>query len=133
MKKHAAKKRAVKKHVVKKRTAKKPGAKKPGSKKPSVKKPVVDQPVVVCNDGSISRNASSITFVNYGQVPCTITSCGVPGWPSPPKPNPVVPAEQNGVPGTVTVQLDSQTQPGTYPYTSDCCGQRQMPPKIVVS
>jgi hypothetical protein len=87
-------------------------------------------PIIVCKDGTLSRTASSITFLNNNTVPCTITSCGVPGWPSPPQPNPVVPAA-----GTTTVQLVSQTQPGTYPYTSGCCSSRggDTPPKIIVS
>lgn len=88
-------------------------------------------PIIICQDGEIGGNASSITFVNPTTSPCTITSCAVPGWPSPPQPNPVVPAAQNGVNGQVTVQLISQTQPGLYNYTSDCCPQA-MPPKIKV-
>jgi hypothetical protein len=92
-------------------------------------------PIIVCQDGTLSRTASSITFLNNNTVPCTITSCGVPGWPSPPQPNPVVPAALNGVPGTKTVQLVSQTQPGTFPYTSGCCSTKagHTPPKIIVS
>ena len=105
------------------------GAKR-GSMKES-KERAVDVPVTVCQDGTIGGNASSITFVNYNTYPCTITSCGVPGWPSPPQPNPVVPPAQGAVPGTITVQLMSQTQPGTYPYTSDCC-QGNTNPKIKV-
>jgi hypothetical protein len=85
------------------------------------KERAVDVPVTVCQDGTIGGNTSSITFVNYYTTPCTITSCQVPGWPAPPQANPVVPAAQNGVPGTATVQLMSQTQPGDYPYTSSCC------------
>ena len=93
---------------------------------------MADQPTVVCQDGTIGGNASSITFLNYNTVPCTITSCGVPGWPSPPQQPPVVPAAQGGVPGTKTVLLVGQTQPGAYPYTSDCCSL-ETPPKIIVS
>jgi hypothetical protein len=43
----------------------------------------------------------------------------------------VVPAEQNGVPGTTTVILIAQTQPGTYIYTSNCC-PGATDPKIIV-
>jgi hypothetical protein len=81
----------------------------------------VDIPVTVCQDGMIGGNSTSITFANYNAYPCTITSCAVPGWASPPRPNPIVPAAQGSVPGTITVPLAGQTQPGTYPYTSDCC------------
>jgi hypothetical protein len=92
----------------------------------------VDVPVTVCQDGTIGGNSSSITFVNYNTNPCTITSCGVPGWPSPPQPNPQIPASPGGgVPGSKTVQLAGQTRPGTYPYTSDCCPGATNP-KIIV-
>jgi hypothetical protein len=103
----------------------------PGDERKSGKHRMADQPTVVCQDGTIGGNASSITFLNYNTYACTITSCGVPGWPSPPQPAPVVPAAQGGVPGTRTVLLVSQTQTGSYPYTSDCC-QGNTNPKIIV-
>jgi hypothetical protein len=90
-----------------------------------------DQPVTVCQDGTISHSAGSITFNNYFPAPCTITSCAVPGWPSPPQPNPVVPAAQGGVPGTLKVILIGATQNGSYPYTSNCCPLLTAP-KIIV-
>jgi hypothetical protein len=73
----------------------------------------------VCKGGTVPPGATSITFTNHHAEPCTITGCKVPGWP----PNsPIIPAEQNGVPGRVTVELAARSAvPGKYPYLASCC------------
>ena len=94
----------------------------------------VDEPIVICQDGTIGTTSGSITFLNYNVNPCAIISCSVPGWPSPPQANPVVPAAQNGVPGTLTLPLlrHGAIPVGSYPYQSNCC-PGGTPPKIIVS
>lgn len=81
----------------------------------------------VCKGGTIGPGATSITFTNDHSEPCTITGCNMPGWPAN---NPVVPAEQNGVPGTLTIQLAASVRSGTYPYQASCCPESH--PKIIV-
>ena len=73
----------------------------------------------VCKGGTVPAGATSITFVNYHPEPCTISGCKMPGWPPA---NPVIPAEQNGVPGKLTIQLAARLAvPGKYPYLASCC------------
>lgn len=78
--------------------------------------------VNVCTGGTASAGVSSLTFTNELPEPVTITSCTMPGWPSPPQANPVIPQAQNGVAGSGTVQLRSRTVKGTYDFTTipDC-------------
>jgi hypothetical protein len=77
----------------------------------------------ICAGGTINSGATSITFTNNHAVPCNITSCSLPGFPTIP-PNVVVPARVGSQPGTKTVQLDPPpTVKGDYPYTADCCDQ----------
>jgi hypothetical protein len=82
----------------------------------------------ICKGGTVAPGATSITFTNHHPVACTITSCTLPGWPAA---APVVPAEKNGVPGELTVQLVAIVQPGTYIYTASCCKKgSSMPIKV---
>ena len=80
----------------------------------------------VCKGGTVSAGSTSIRLTNNHPEPCAITGCEMPGWPA----NLVVPAEQNGVPGTLTVQLAARVAPGTYPYQASCCPESH--PKIIV-
>jgi hypothetical protein len=85
----------------------------------------------ICAGGTISIGATSITFTNNHTVPCNITSCNLPGFPSIP-PNVQVPARVGSQPGTKTVTLNPPpTVAGTYTYTPDCCDQGT-PPQIKV-
>jgi hypothetical protein len=81
----------------------------------------------VCKGATISAGSTSITFTNNHSEPCAITGCNMPGWPAN---NLVVPAEQNGVPGTLTVQLSVVVPKRTYPYQASCCPESH--PKIIV-
>lgn len=72
----------------------------------------------VCEGGTVRTGGTSITFTSHHPVPCTITGCKMPGWPAK---KPAVPAEHNGVSGTLTVQLAAIVPPGTYPYQASCC------------
>jgi len=89
--------------------------------------------IVICNDAQFPSTAT-VTFVNPNDVPCTITMCTLPGW-NPPTypPNLTVPPEQNGQPGTLTVQFAANIPAKTYYYNSDCCGQTRTNPRIVVT
>ena len=98
---------------------------------PDRKKAGTYPPIVLCDGGTIEHTDGAITFINNFTAPCTITSCTVPCWPSPPAPNPVVPAAQNGVAGEKTVALVCIPQTGTYSYTASCCPDA-VPPKIIV-
>jgi hypothetical protein len=72
----------------------------------------------ICKGGTISVGSPSITLTNHHPEPCAITGCNMPGWPAN---KPVVPAEQNGIPGTLTIQLAATIPPGTYVYDASCC------------
>ena len=72
----------------------------------------------ICKGGTIRSGATSITFTNHHPAACTITNCTLPGCPAI---DPVVPAEQNGVPGKLVVQLVVVVQKGTYKYNASCC------------
>jgi hypothetical protein len=72
----------------------------------------------VCKGGTIPAGATSFTFVNHHTEPCTISGLKMPGWPPT---NPVIPAEQNGVPGQLTIQLSVMPAPGKYAYLASCC------------
>jgi hypothetical protein len=81
----------------------------------------------VCRGGTVPAGSTSITFTNHHTEPCVITGCLMPGWPAI---NPVIPAEQNGIPGAATVQLAAIVRPGTYPYLASCCPNAK--PVIIV-
>jgi hypothetical protein len=75
----------------------------------------------VCDGGTISGGVTSILFTNPNTTSYTITSCKdangntMPGWPAT---NPVIPAAQNGVSGSHTVQLAVAAISGkSYVYT----------------
>jgi hypothetical protein len=115
-------------------TSKTQARKKPQSTKKAPAKRKVGgayPPIVLCNSGTVDHTDGAITFENNFTSPCTITSCTVPCWPSPPAPNPVVPAAQNGIPGQKTVALMCIPQTGTYSYTATCC-LIAAPPTIIV-
>lgn len=80
--------------------------------------------IPVCSGGTISAGGNSITFTNSNSnTSYTITSCkssngvNMPGWPT--NSNPVVPAAQNGVNGSVTVVLATAAVVGTYTYITN--------------
>ena len=133
----ASKARAKKKAQATKKTqgtSKAQAKKKPQSTKKAPEKKKVGgtyPPIVVCQDGTIGQTDGMITFINNSAAACIITSCTMPCWPSPPAPNPVVPAAQNGVAGEKTVALICFPPTGTYSYTSGCCPD-VTPPKIIV-
>jgi hypothetical protein len=81
----------------------------------------------VCKGGTVPPGTTSITFINHHPEACAITGCHMPGWPAV---NPVIPAEQNGVPGTATIQLAAIVRPGSYPYLASCCPNAR--PVIIV-
>lgn len=78
----------------------------------------------ICAGGTINAGATSITFTNHHMEQCTITSCGLPGWPTTP---PVVPGKQGNNPGTKVVDLTTPATVGNYPYTPNCCPQAGSP------
>jgi hypothetical protein len=81
----------------------------------------------VCAGGTINAGATSITFTNNHTVPCNITSCSLPGFPTIPPPV-VVPARVGSQHGTKTVPLNPPpTVKDDYPYTPDCCHKETNP------
>ncbi len=78
----------------------------------------------VCAGGTINAGATTVTFENHHPESCTISGCTMPGWPTS---DPVVPAQQGGHPGTLTVQLSQPAVVGDYPYTASCCKKRTGP------
>jgi len=86
--------------------------------------------IPVCTGGPCNAGVSSLTFTNGLPQEVTITSCTMPGWP---KTQPQVPAAQNGVNGSTTVQLASRTTVGTYDYTTNpSCNTKATNPQIKV-
>jgi hypothetical protein len=86
--------------------------------------------VNVCVGGTCSAGVTSITFTNSLTESVTITSCTMPGWPNS---EPVIPAAQNGVSGSGTVQLSARTTIGDYSFTTDpACNTMATNPKIKV-
>jgi hypothetical protein len=83
----------------------------------------------VCAGGTISKNDTSISFVNHHEEACTLSGCTMPGWPTT---NPVVPAKSNGVDGTLTVPLSTPATVGSYSYSGSCCGGKRGAPVIKV-
>jgi len=72
----------------------------------------------ICAGGTVNAGVTSISFTNDHPVPCTITSCDMPGWPKKP---PVIPKRKGGTPGQGTVNLTQPAPAGEYDYTPDCC------------
>lgn len=97
-------------------------------------------PIPVCSGGPVTAGSGTIDFVNDDpnnsftiNTPTDAAGNQMPGWPSPPRPNPVVPAAKNGVNGFQTVALLINAVTGDYNYsTSPVCPQG-IPPKIIVS
>lgn len=69
-----------------------------------------------CTGGTCGVGVTSLTFTNSLTQSVTITSCTMPGWPNA---EPVIPAAQNGLNGSGTVQLSARTVTGEYSFTTN--------------